>query len=67
MLYLVKTNNSTLVEQPSHIDRFLNGALISTPVNDAFGLSSDRTARPTHIGTIYDPIDGTYYHLDHRF
>ena len=21
---------------------------------------------PTHIGTIYDPIDGTYYHLDHR-
>lgn len=62
-----KTNNSTLVEQPSHIDRFLNMFDFNALWNDAF---LDRLVTehndPTHIGTIYDPIDGTYYHLDHR-
>lgn len=62
-----KTTNSTLVEQPTHIDRFLTMFDFNALWNDAF---LDRLVTehndPTRPESIFDSFDNTYYHLDHR-
>lgn len=62
-----KNSNSTLVEQPTHIDRFLTMFDFNALWNDAF---LDRLITehndPNHPESIFDPFDNTYYHLDYR-
>ncbi|EMG46733.1 hypothetical protein G210_3011 [Candida maltosa Xu316] len=62
-----KTTNSTLVEQPTHIDRFLTMFDFHASWNDAYldRLISDHNDPHKPI-SVFDPIDNTHYHLDHR-
>ncbi|RCK61078.1 Ubiquitin ligase-binding protein BUL1 [Candida viswanathii] len=62
-----KTSNITLVEQPTHIDRFLTMFDFNALWNDAFldRLVTDHND-PNRPQPVFDAFDNTYYHLDHR-
>ncbi|KAI5955602.1 hypothetical protein KGF54_001104 [Candida jiufengensis] len=59
--------NSTLVDQPAHISRFLTMFDFNASWNDAFLdrlISDHNNPHSSNPMSTFDPIDNTYYHLN---